>query len=64
MPGKIIDVKVEKGAFVKKGDIVAILESMKMENEVVAPEKGTITGVHVQKGQNVESGDTIVSYSE
>jgi biotin carboxyl carrier protein len=61
MPGKIIDVKVSVGQSVNKGDVLAILEAMKMENEVIAAESGTVAGIHVNKGQSVESGDVIVS---
>lgn len=61
MPGKILDIKVSEGDAVNKGDVLAILEAMKMENEVVASEGGTVAGVHVSKGQSVESGDVIVS---
>ena len=61
MPGKIIDVKVSQGQQVNKGDIVAILEAMKMENEVVAPESGTVASINVNKGQAIESGDVIVT---
>lgn len=63
MPGKIVDVKVKEGQKVNKGNVVAILEAMKMENEVVANEDGTIIGIHVVKGQSVDSGDTIVSFN-
>ena len=47
MPGKILGVKVKAGDAVKKGQVVAILEAMKMENEIVAPEDGTIASVNV-----------------
>ncbi|TCT15008.1 biotin-dependent enzyme [Natranaerovirga pectinivora] len=61
MPGKIIDVKVSQGQQVNKGDVVAILEAMKMENEVVASESGTVASINVNKGQAIESGDIIVT---
>ena len=59
MPGTILDVKVSQGASVKKGDILMILEAMKMENEIVAPEDGTVAQVNVQKGASVNSGDVL-----
>ena len=55
MPGNIVDVKVANGASVKKGDVLIILEAMKMENEIVAPCDGTVNVV-VTKGAAVETG--------
>ena len=55
MPGNILDIKVSNGASVKKGDVLLILEAMKMENEIVAPCDGTVTVV-VTKGSSVETG--------
>ncbi len=56
MPGTILDVKVSAGQAVKSGDVLMILEAMKMENEIMAPHDGTITAVSVSKGAAVESG--------
>ena len=56
MPGNILDVKVSAGASVKAGDVLVILEAMKMENEIMAPCDGTVTSVSVTKGAAVESG--------
>ncbi|CCX38430.1 biotin/lipoyl attachment domain-containing protein [Clostridium sp. CAG:1013] len=56
MPGTILDVKVTAGQAVKSGDVLMILEAMKMENEIMAPHDGTITAVSVSKGASVESG--------
>ena len=56
MPGTILDVRVSNGASVKKGDILFILEAMKMENEIMAPCDGTIASVSVTKGAAVDSG--------
>ena len=56
MPGTILDVKVSQGAAVKKGDVLMILEAMKMENEIMAPCGGTIASVSVTKGAAVDSG--------
>ena len=56
MPGTILNVNVQNGASVKKGDVLMILEAMKMENEIMAPCDGTVTSVNVQKGASVETG--------
>ncbi len=61
MPGKILSVKASVGAAVKKGDVILILEAMKMENEVVAPEDGTVASINVSEGASVESGDTLAT---
>ena len=56
MPGTILSVNVSNGSAVKKGDVLMILEAMKMENEIMAPCDGTVTSVSVTKGAAVESG--------
>ncbi len=56
MPGKVIRVLVAKGDQVAEGDVVCILEAMKMENELKAPKAGTVNALHVQPGQDVETG--------
>ena len=61
MPGKILAVKTQVGAAVKKGDVIIILEAMKMENEIVAPQDGTIASVNVSVGASVESGEVMVT---
>ncbi len=61
MPGKIISVKASAGQAVKKGDVILILEAMKMENEVVAPQDGTIAGINVAAGDSVEAGAVLAS---
>ena len=55
-PGNILAVNVSNGSAVKKGDVLMILEAMKMENEIMAPCDGTVTSVSVTKGAAVESG--------
>ena len=56
-----LDVKVAAGASVKAGDVLVILEAMKMENEIVAPQDGTVASINVNKGDTVNSGDVLVS---
>ena len=59
MPGTILDVKVSAGQAVKSGDVLMILEAMKMENEIMAPKDGTVTSVSASKGASVQSGDVL-----
>ena len=59
MPGNILSVNVTEGKTVKKGDVLMILEAMKMENEIMAPKDGKVTGVNVAKGATVESGSLL-----
>lgn len=61
MPGKILGVKTSVGAAVKKGQVILILEAMKMENEIVAPEDGTVASVNVSVGEMVEPGATLAT---
>ena len=56
MPGTILDVKVSQGASVKKGDVLMILEAMKMENEIMCPCDGKVASINAAKGAAVESG--------
>ena len=56
MPGTILAVNVQNGAAVKKGDVLMVLEAMKMENEIVCPCDGTVASVNVTKGSTVETG--------
>ena len=56
MPGTILSVNVQNGAIVKKGDVLMVLEAMKMENEITCPVDGTVTSVNVQNGASVETG--------
>jgi biotin carboxyl carrier protein len=59
MPGTLLDVKVSVGQAVKSGDVLMILEAMKMENEIMAPKDGTVTSVSATKGASVQSGDVL-----
>ena len=60
MPGTILKVNVTQGQAVKEGDVLCVLEAMKMENEIMAPKAGTVTQVVVSKGASVNTGDALV----
>lgn len=61
MPGTILEMKVSLGQAVKKGDVICVLEAMKMENDIPAPCDGIVASVNVQKGATVAANDLIVS---
>ena len=61
LPGVIIEISVKEGQQVKAGQKIAILEAMKMENEIPAPKDGTITDIHVHKGDTLQEGDPVVT---
>ena len=61
MPGKILGVKLPAGTAVKRGQVILILEAMKMENEIVAPQDGTIASINVAVGDMVEPGATLAT---
>ena len=61
MPDKILKVNVDAGTAVKKGDVLLVLEAMKMENEICAPQDGTVATVECAAGDSVESGKVLVS---
>lgn len=63
MPGTILNVRVTEGQTVRKGDILCILEAMKMENEIVAPIDGTISSIQITPNQAVNSGDLFMIIS-
>ena len=60
MPGKILSVKVNVGDTVNSGDLVLMLEAMKMENEVFATASGKVTEIRVKSGDNVSTGDVLM----
>ena len=61
MPGTILNVKVSVGQSVKKGDVICVLEAMKMENDIPAPQDGVIASINIQKGASVNAGDVLAS---
>ena len=60
MPGNILKINVSQGQAVKEGDVLIVLEAMKMENEIVAPKAGSVAQIAVSKGQVVETGSPLV----
>ena len=60
MPGKVLSVNVKVGDAVKAGDVLMILEAMKMQNEIMAPADGTVSDVRVSAGQTVGTGDVMI----
>ena len=60
MPGTVLKINVSKGQSVKKGDVLLVLEAMKMENEITSPEDGIVDVVAVNKGASVQTGDLLV----
>ena len=63
LPGVIVEVSVKKGQSVKRGQKVAVLEAMKMENEILSPSDGTVSAVHVSKGDSILEGANVVTIS-
>lgn len=61
MPGKILAVKTKEGDSVKAGDVLLVLEAMKMENDIVAPQDGVVASINVKVGDSVESGAKLAS---
>ena len=61
LPGVIIDVKVNVGDAVKKGDTVVVLEAMKMENNINADREGQVVAINVEKGQSIAEGTDIIT---
>ncbi len=63
MPGTILKVNVNKGDAVKAGQVLVVLEAMKMENEILAPRDGVVSQVITSKGSNVDTGAPLVVLS-
>lgn len=61
MPGKVLSVKASAGQAVKKGDVLLVVEAMKMENDIVAPQDGTVATINVSAGDAIESGATLAT---
>jgi biotin carboxyl carrier protein len=61
MPGTIVDIKFKVGDSVKRGDILAILEAMKMENEITCDTDGVVTSVATSKGSSINTGEVILT---
>ena len=61
MPGTIVKVNVKAGDSVKRGDVLCVLEAMKMENEIMAPADGTVAGVNVSAGESVQTDAVLLS---
>lgn len=61
LPGSVVDVKVSVGESVKKGQILLLIEAMKMENEIVAPNDGVVKAIHTSKGASVTTGAPLVT---
>ena len=60
LPGTVLDIRVREGEAVKAGQVLLLIEAMKMENEVAAPADGTVKQLAVTKGQTVATGDTLL----
>jgi biotin carboxyl carrier protein len=61
MPGKIVSLKATVGQQLKKGEVILILEAMKMENEIVSPQDGTLASINVTAGQSIEAGNLLAT---
>ncbi|MTI66194.1 MAG: acetyl-CoA carboxylase biotin carboxyl carrier protein subunit [Firmicutes bacterium] len=61
MPGSIFDIKVSEGENVKEGQVLVVLEAMKMENEIVAPKDGVVSSINTSKGAQVEVEEVLVT---
>lgn len=59
MPGTIIKIPVSEGQKIKKGEVILVLEAMKMENEIMSPKDGTLVQIAVTKGQQANTGDLL-----
>ena len=61
MPGTIMKINVAAGAAVKKGDVICVLEAMKMENDIVSPVDGTVASINVTKGASVNTDEVVAT---
>lgn len=61
MPGKVLAIKAVVGQAVKKGEVVMTLEAMKMENDIVAPQDGTMASIDIAEGASVEAGSVLAT---
>lgn len=61
MPGSIVSIKVNSGDVVEKGQVLVILEAMKMENEIMAPKSGKVVAINTSNGSSVNTGDPLIS---
>lgn len=61
MPGKILGIKANVGDAVTRGQVIVVLEAMKMENDIVAPQDGTVASINVTVGQSVDSGAVLAT---
>jgi biotin carboxyl carrier protein len=61
MPGSILKINAEAGQAVSRGEVLLLLEALKMETEIVAPQDGEVISIHVQKGDTVDSGALLIS---
>ena len=61
MPGTVLDIKVSEGDTVTEGQVLLLLEAMKMENEIVAPRSGKVAAINTAKGASVNTGDPLIS---
>ena len=62
MPGLVLDIKVNVGDTVEKGDSILVLEAMKMENVLKSPAEGVVKSIHISKGEAVEKGQLLISF--
>ncbi len=60
MPGKIMKINFTTGTSVKRGDVLVVLEAMKMENDIMAPADGTIASININQGDSVNTGDVLI----
>ena len=61
MSGTILDINVSVGQAIKKGDVICVLEAMKMENDIPSPLDGVVASINVQRGSNVNANDIIIT---